>query len=356
MRRSLTVLLTAWVLISADARAGEHPHANDLLIFPDVNGVHSLNGSDIDEDVFLGVNLLYTYTGHHARALVEYAVSNDEHEVERLQVGWAFTNGPIIWGGRVHNPDNYWNTTFHHGQYLQTSISRPWSNRYEDEGGPLLAHTTGMLFEIENHYDAGSAWNAYLSVGVGAHLEEDLEPFDLFSPSSDHGFSLHGRLAYLPDFLGQNQVGLIGSFDEINIIDTPTGATLPIPGSIEQFSIGVYGDWQWNGTRMISEFRYIHNELEYPESSNEHILSFYAYVEQRLNDAWTVYGRMDLIDGGDSAYLDFLEDSLSDQWVGGIRWDFSRRQALTLELQDKNAREADMNRLNIQLQWSAVFP
>ena len=27
--------------------------------------------------------------------------------------------------GRYHTPINYWNTAFHHGQWLQTTISRP---------------------------------------------------------------------------------------------------------------------------------------------------------------------------------------------------------------------------------------
>lgn len=46
-------------------------------------------------------------------------------EVERLIVRYDFNDLFKLSFGRYHTPINYWNTAYHHGQWLQTTISRP---------------------------------------------------------------------------------------------------------------------------------------------------------------------------------------------------------------------------------------
>src|SRR6266702_1772959 len=46
-------------------------------------------------------------------------------DVERLQIGYTFSDYATVWLGRFHTPYGYWNTAFHHGAQLQTSILRP---------------------------------------------------------------------------------------------------------------------------------------------------------------------------------------------------------------------------------------
>ena len=47
--------------------------------------------------------------------------------------------------GRYHTPINYWNTAFHHGQWLQTTISRPEMTQF---GGSFIpVHFIGTLVE-----------------------------------------------------------------------------------------------------------------------------------------------------------------------------------------------------------------
>src|SRR5205823_6307665 len=45
---------------------------------------------------------------------------------------------------RFHTPLGYWNTAFHHGQQLQTSVLRPQMIDFEDNGGVIPAHTVGV--------------------------------------------------------------------------------------------------------------------------------------------------------------------------------------------------------------------
>jgi hypothetical protein len=64
--------------------------------------------------------------------------------------------------GRYHTPINYWNTAYHHGQWLQTTIARPEMIQF---GGRFLpVHFIGGL--VEGSVPAGG-WNVNYKAGVG---------------------------------------------------------------------------------------------------------------------------------------------------------------------------------------------
>ena len=64
--------------------------------------------------------------------------------------------------GRYHTPINYWNTAFHHGQWLQTTIARPEMIQF---GGRFLpVHFVGGL--VEGSVPAGGL-NLNYKAGVG---------------------------------------------------------------------------------------------------------------------------------------------------------------------------------------------
>jgi hypothetical protein len=65
-------------------------------------------------------------------------------DVERLQIGYAFSDAATLWLGRFHTPFGYWNTAFHHGAQLQTSVLRPRFLDFEDLGGIVPTHMVGL--------------------------------------------------------------------------------------------------------------------------------------------------------------------------------------------------------------------
>ena len=65
-------------------------------------------------------------------------------DLERIQIGYAFSDAATGWLGRFHTPYGYWNTAYHHGAQIQTTISRPRFLEFEDRGGILPAHITGL--------------------------------------------------------------------------------------------------------------------------------------------------------------------------------------------------------------------
>jgi hypothetical protein len=65
--------------------------------------------------------------------------------VERVIVRYDLNDYFKLSFGRYHTPINYWNTAFHHGQWLQTSISRPEMTQF---GGSFIpVHFVGSLLE-----------------------------------------------------------------------------------------------------------------------------------------------------------------------------------------------------------------
>jgi len=87
--------------------------------------------------------------GGQVRSLIELVFEMEDDgelitDLERAQIGYAFNNALTLWVGRYHNPYGYWNTAYHHGAQLQTSILRPRFIEFEDRGGILPAHGVGL--------------------------------------------------------------------------------------------------------------------------------------------------------------------------------------------------------------------
>src|SRR6266853_6992272 len=134
------------------ASAGQH--AEDIGMpmhgFADVGvGNHNAEfpkyqGADIAElDFFLTPRL-----GSRTRALFElnFEVGEDGSvgvDLERAQIGYQFSDSATVWLGRFHTPYGYYNTAFHHGQQIATSLRRPRFIEFEDHGGIMPAHTVG---------------------------------------------------------------------------------------------------------------------------------------------------------------------------------------------------------------------
>jgi hypothetical protein len=115
--------------------------------------------------------------GDRVRSLVELVFEVDKDgnvatDLERVQMGYAFSDAATGWIGRFHTPYGYWNTAFHHGAQIQTSVSRPRFLDFEDKGGILPAHTTGAW--LTGSVGASSGRFGYdLYVGNAPRLQVD---------------------------------------------------------------------------------------------------------------------------------------------------------------------------------------
>ena len=360
-RRQIAVAGLIGMLATTPAGA-EVQH--ELLFFPSVDGFDTFSESDSsvdDSNTRAALDMLYSFSGNRFRLLGEFLWSSDEAEFERLQAGLRVNGNTFVWAGRFHAPAKFWNSEYHHGQFLQTSITRPALEEWEDDGGSQPAHSTGLLLESEQQRGDESALGFAASVGFAPVFEDGgLEAHELFKETSDHGLSLNLRVGYRPQYLSSTQFGIVAAWNELNVLQDSIPAP-DQPESIEQASLGVFGDWRWDDLRLLASLVYFANTLEFPTRSvDDTYLLGYAQLEYQANAVVTIFGRAESgIDQDDSAYLALFDAFITERYMVGARWDVMEYHSLTFEIADTTngagpGASRDFN--EYRLQWSAVFP
>lgn len=89
-------------------------------------------------------------------------------DVERLFMKYNYDNHFAISGGKFHSPIGYWNNAFHHGLVIQPLMIRPDAIRFEDDGGILPVHETGIQFDYEHMTSSNIGINVLISNGLGS--------------------------------------------------------------------------------------------------------------------------------------------------------------------------------------------
>jgi len=299
-------------------------------------------------------DLLLTDSTGSFRALAEYLVTDDEHELERLQLGWAPNEETMLWIGRYHRPYSYGNTRLHHGQFLQMSIDRPALEKWEDNDGILPYHSTGLLAEWHHTGAAGEGLQIAGAIGADTKFDNGLEPFDVLDPERGHKLGGDFRIAYLPDALGENQIGV--SFSTSKMAVTASDLNTPPLSQIDQHTVSIYADWQKDRWRLLSTLVYVRNLLDSvgdTESDQSFVVGF-AQLQLEASDHWTLYTRRENRWGDQhDEYLRYFPESLSQASIVGARLDFLRRQALTFEASRNHSSNDDYSQFRIQ--WSTVL-
>lgn len=358
----LTVLSLFSLVSWSHAVQGESQH--ELLFFTSVDTFNNLTDSDIPEhDSFVrpAVDTLYSYSGNRFRFLAEYLWSSTESELERMKAGWQTGDNTMLWLGRFHATAKFWTTEYHHGQFLQTSITRPSIDEWEDESGPMPSHITGLSLEHESLRSNESAINYGFAVGLGPQFAGDeLIPFDLLDPQSGHDVSINYRMAYQPNVLSLNQFGVLAAWNEINVV-SESSPQLADLDHIRQVTIGLFADWNWDKWRLLANFVYFNNDMQYTDAPEEdEFVSGYVQAEYQVSSDWTIFGRSENGFNEDSSpYLRLLPAFVAHRHMIGVRWDFADFQSLTAEIADTSAQGDGLSHDNfkeIRFQWSAVFP
>lgn len=336
-------------------------YQGEWLIFPNLTGVHRSDSMpDQPHDVLEpSADTFFSASHERARFLAEFSLDRDEGMMERLQIGWLPTPSTTVWLGRFHNPLGYWNTEFHHGSYLTTSISRPAIIAFEEHGGGVLPmHMSGLL--LEGVTDSPLSYS--LGLGIGPTLSMmGLMPVDILQPTDQHGRrAVSTRLTFRP---------VTGSMDEFGIFAAHTtipGDNFSMPmgvgmthtiTEIRQNLIGVELNQEFGNLRLMSEMFIVNDRVRsnYAESSNT-FTSGYIQADYSLHRKWTLFGRLeDTADAGGDPYLDLVPEFIQSRTLVGARYALGRNRALKLELSHSERQDKTRSR-QLAVEWSAVFP
>lgn len=259
-------------------------------------------------------------------------------EVERLIVKYDFSDALKLSAGRYHTPIGYWNSAFHHGAWLQTTVSRPEMARFGSRILPI--HFVGVL--LEGNLPSGNLGLEY-KAGFGNGRHENI------SRGGDAG-DINSDRAWLAQLLARPRgvsglnVGVGYYSDEVSSPDIP---------DIRESTISAYAAWSNESPEIIVEYIHSSHELVTDSSVNGDVDAWYAQFAWRLpgsRSAWKPYARIEQTRVDDSDPLLGMEGLDHDGAILGLRWDFSHYAALKAEYRneefDDNGRE---NNFRVQL-------
>ena len=265
-----------------------------------------------------------TFTARPDAGMGSPAATGFNAEVERSIIRFDRNDYFKLSFGRYHTPINWWNTAFHHGAWLQTTISRPEMTQF---GGRFIpVHFVGGL--VEGAAPAGGA-NLNYKAGLGNGRAS------IISRAGDAGDTNNNR-AWLfnafarPDRPFGLQLGGAAYFDQITLSDAR---------EFDERVLSAHVVWQREDPEAIFEFADVaHHELGVPGTL--HSQAFYVQLAYRLpwfQELWKPYYRYEDIDipGADRVFRDVA--SMNGSTLG-VRFDISTFAAIKVEY--RNIRRA----------------
>ncbi len=247
-------------------------------------------------------------------------------EVERIIIRYDVNDYFKMSFGRYHTPINYWNTAFHHGQWLQTTISRPEMTQF---GGSFIpVHFVGTL--VEGEVPAGGL-NLNYNVGLGNGRGQ------VISRPGDFGDINNNRAWLVNLFVKPNlpyglRVGGSVYRDEINPIAGPIAREWIQSGHII---------WQKETPEFIAEFANV-NHRAVNSSFNSNSQAFYVQTAYRLPGSLRTlkpYYRFEYIHvpRADAIFRNVVPVFHSS--TAGLRYDITSFAAFKLEYRDYTRRD-----------------
>lgn len=213
--------------------------------------------------------------------------------------------------GRFHTDLGYYSTTYHHGTWLQTAIGRPTVVQFEDSGGILPIHMTGV--SLFGAIPSGPMNLRYcLEVGNGMDFSSNpnvnpVQQVTSFSDSKAVNVALTSRPEHVPGL----QFGGGVYYDEI----TPDLSSDPIPGepltlpSVNQFIPNahiVYHNSLWE---IMNEFYLIRDQPAGGTAHNN--IAFFTQVSRKFG-LLTPYARFTYY------HIQTTDQLYALAWAGGV--------------------------------------
>jgi hypothetical protein len=252
-------------------------------------------------------------------------------EVERVIIRLDQSDQLKVSFGRFHTPINWWNTAFHHGQWLQTTIARPEMVQF---GGKFIpVHFVGAL--AEGAFPA-AGWNLNYQAGIGNGRGNDI------SRAGDAGDN-NARPAWLvslftkPDRAFGLQVGGSLYFDRISVPGLP---------EFSERIAAAHAVWQREDPEIIAEIADVRHE-QIGGALRASSLAYYVQTAYRLPSIarlWKPYYRFEHIAIG-AADPVFAGVPNLDGSTLGVRYDISTYAAIKSEVRLRR-RASDQPRTN----------
>jgi hypothetical protein len=298
-------------------------------------------GADIAElDFFLTPRL-----GSRTRALFElnFEVGSDGNvgvDLERAQIGYQFADSATVWLGRFHTPYGYYNTAFHHGQQIATSLRRPRFIEFEDHGGIMPAHTVGAW--LTGSQRVGEQKLTY-DVYIGNSQRIINMKLDMNNAGNTHGSTIvGGNLGLL---LSGALDGLKVGVDVFQTRIEDEDPMPPLPPYVTQVkSYGAYAAYDTDSWEDIAEFHVFDNQDLTGHTGSHHSDAGFLQMGYRAG-RFTPYARYErgAFQQSDNYFAAQGTGSSYYRTALGLRFDVDLVSALKLELAQTHLTDRDIS-------------
>jgi hypothetical protein len=233
-----------------------------LNLFGDVGG-GVIGGTGVDTKPTFGIGTFdLLFSGDLEKSIkmtAETAVEVGENnqigiDLERLHLRWTW-HGFWIEAGRSHTDLGYWNLAYHHGKWLQPTISRPRIVEFEDSGGLLPIHWIGVQAGYQAPLQGEMVLTASVAIGnARGHIVDDLQiGFDSHAPKQ-----VHGKLEMKGLFTRDLRLGISGVYGYINPESAAVRPALPNVGISEEIGNLYIADASYPVTFICEGYAIVH--------------------------------------------------------------------------------------------------
>lgn len=238
-------------------------------------------------------------------------------EVERSIIRFDQSDALKVSFGRYHTPINWWNTAFHHGQWLQTTVTRPEMIQF---GGRFLpVHFVGAL--VEGKVPAGG-WHLNYNAGLGNGRSS------VISRGGDAGDS-NGSRAWLVNVFSKPDRPFGLQFGGSAYIDR---VTLASRRTFDEQIVAAHVVWQKEDPELIAEVAAVRHQ-ETGQSTSVWNRAFYIQAAYRLpwrDRRFKPYYRFERVNIAPADVV-FAGVSELNASIVGSRWDVSQNAAFKAE-------------------------
>ena len=263
-------------------------------------------------------------------------------EAERLMVKYDFSDRFKLSAGRYHTPIGYWNSGFHHGAWLQTTVGRPEVVKFGSKLVPI--HFVGVLLEGSlSSADLGLSYKAGYGNGRHGNIARAGDAGDI---NGDKAWIL--QLRSKPKKMFGLEVGLGLYSDEVSLPESP---------NVDEITTTAYVAWTKESPEVIFEYIHSEHELVTDSSASGGVDAWYGQIAYRLSGKrkqWKPYARVEQTDVDSSDPLLGSEGLDYDAGILGVRWDFNPYAAIKAEYRNEEFASGGREN-NFRLQVSFVL-
>jgi hypothetical protein len=232
--------------------------------------------------------------------------------IERMVLTYSLNDYFKASVGRYHTADNYFNTVFHSGKWLQTTVDRPLVVDFANDGGLLPTQAVGISL-------TGKIPSGKLGLNwVGEYGSVDTIRPNINDPNEstvDHGKSngLTAAIYAKPDWLSGLDVG--GSFYHQHL--TPPSLTFAIDESVFSAHLAyLTPKYEFINEGFVIQHKIVGSNLTFNTPA------FYTLFSDNVVGRWRPFVRFDYTNAAVDSPL-YLDVGLRYGPAAGVRYDFN---------------------------------